>query len=187
MKYYSENNICLEMEEVFSDIIICGGWFSGSFVRERLVREDMNIDIKDIDILIPFDKFKSLKKILVEKHKATYDKLCYDKEDTTAHYHFYIQNYIIDVFSCEDYSYLSPPDVDVNTICWDGEDFITWFNYTEEDEEYYSEYFDVDDIIERCKNKKAIAMTREWISDDDNEYMKPRLDKLRNNGWTIIM
>lgn len=173
------------MEEVLSDIVVHGGWLSGSFVRERLVREDMTVDIKDIDVLIPFSKFKSLKRCLVDKNGATYDKLRYDKEDNIAHYNFYIKDKIIDVFSCESYCYLSPPDVDVNTICWNGEEFVTWFEFSLEDEEYYSEYFDVDDIIERCKNKIAIAMTREWIS-DDNSYMEERLDKLRNKGWNII-
>lgn len=96
-------------------------------------------------------------------------------------------DYIIDVFSCEDDCYLSPPDVDVNTICWDGTEFVTWFEYTYEDEQYYSNSFDIDDIIERCKNKEAIALTREWISDDDPTYMKERLDKLRTKGWNIVM
>jgi hypothetical protein len=176
------------MEEVLSDIIVYGGWLSGSFVRERLVREDMNIDIKDIDVLITFDKFKSLKRMLIDKHGATYTKLCYDKVDIIAHYNFYLYDKIIDVFSCDGYCYLSPPDVDVNTICWNGEEFITWFNFSEDcfSEDFYSESFDIDDMIERCKNKTAIAMTNEWIQDEDNSYMKKRLDKLRDKGWTII-
>jgi uncharacterized protein YkvS len=179
------------LNDIFADIFTNNGWISGSYVREKIIRKDVNSLISDIDILIPFRNFNLLKKTLIEKYSAKYEIIDYNKKDLIAHFHFIIGDYMLDVFSCQDHCYLSPPDVDVNTICWNGSNFVSWFltdDVINESQELYSALFDINSVIDRCKKKDAIALTKEWdfMGKEFNDEIKGRVNKLVRNGWNIL-
>lgn len=92
---------------------------------------------------------------------------------------------IVDIFSSEAYEYLSPPDFDVNTLCWTGEEFTIWYPVREGEGELYGYALDVDSIVKRVLRKEALAMVFEW-SDFDKDYMPDRFYKLVNKGWKIL-
>lgn len=179
------------LNTVLADIFAHNGWLSGSYVRERLIRKDGTSTIGDIDVLIPFKHFNKLKKTLVEKHNAKYEIIDYNQKERIAHFNFFIGGYTFDIFSCEDHCYLSPPDVDVNTLCWTGSQFVSWFftnGVGEENQQLYSVPFDVNSIIERCQKKEAIALCKEWkfMGDEFGKEIQERVDKLASRGWTIL-
>jgi len=183
------------LNTVLADIFAHDGWLSGSYVRERLIRKDGDSIIGDIDVLIPFKHFNKLKKTLVEKHNAKYEIIDYNKKESIAHFHFFIGEYTFDVFSCEDHCYLSPPDVDVNTLCWTGSEFKSWFftdGVVEENQQLYSVLFDGNSIIERCRKKEAIALSKEWnsftqeLNKEFTEQGRHRVAKLVAKGWKIL-
>jgi hypothetical protein len=188
------------LSDILNDIYAHDGWLSGSYVRERLVRQDMTTPVGDIDVIVTYPNLDSLTRMLIDKYDATFDTLDLNEDDGIAHYHFYIGEYTFDLFFNEDHSYLSPPDVDVNTLCWTGTEFTTWYIFsvdgekyyrtgfrvdTRSDEEYYAAQFDIDSIIQRAKHTEAVALTREW-DPDDYERMRARVMKLVNRGWTIL-
>lgn len=172
------------LTDILDDIYANDGWLSGSYVRERLVRQDMTTPVGDIDVIATVPYLDSLSYTLEHKYKATVDTLFEDVG--MAHYHFIIGEYTFDIFFNDDHSYLSPPDVDVNTLCWTGKEFTTWFPFSEADDLYYSASFDINSIMDRARKKEAIAMTREWDNPDYYDEMNKRVMKLVNRGWTIL-
>ncbi len=179
------------INDIFSDIFAYKGWISGSYVREKIIRQDEESSVGDIDILIPFEYFDLLKKTLIEKYKAKYEMIDYDEKESIAHFHFFVGEYTLDIFSCEDHCYLSPPDADVNTLCWTGSKFVSWFligDAVKENERLYSTLFDINSVIERCRKKEAIALTKEWefMGKEFGVEMKERVNKLVSRGWKIL-
>ncbi len=177
--------------DMFSDIFTRNGWISGSYVREKIIRGDDKSSVSDIDILIPFEYFDLLKKRPTEKYNARHELIDYNKEESIAHSHFFIGEYILDIFSCTDHCYLSPPDVDVNTLCWTGSKFVSWFligDAVKENEQLYSVLFDINSVVKRCLKKEGIAFTKEWefIGKEFEVKMKERVNKLVTRGWKIL-
>jgi len=181
------------LEELFNLIFDCNGWLSGSYVRERIIRQDQDSEVGDIDITIPFEYFDELYELLHLNYEVREESLDYDEEGRTALMTFRISTYYFDINSCEDYSYLTYPDVDVNTLCWDGENVTSWLDYNEFDYYKTNTYsFDIKDIVERCKRKECIALVDEWPNNNRKNNIKylndimERVNKLKNRGWKIL-
>jgi hypothetical protein len=165
------------LQRVISAITKAGGYISGSYCRERIVRKDNNSTVHDVDVLITYKLLPELHKILIQDFDAVED--CYDNVPEESYYHgaYIIScNLEIDVFACEYYCYLCPPDVDVNTLCFTGKQIVSWFP---------SLTADIVNIVERCKRKEAIVLRSEWSSEDYG-ILENRLDKLRRKGWKLI-
>jgi hypothetical protein len=160
-------------------------WISGSYVRERIVRKDENSPVSDVDILVEYKNLDPLLEALVEKFRASYYEIDRDEKEPLAHIDLTIGEYKFDIFSCEDHTYLSPPDLDVNTLCWTGSELVSWFDYSYFTMPYS---FDLDSIRERCLQKQAIALTEEWDCDlpGFQEEINQRVQKLRDRGWSIL-
>ena len=175
----------MDLSSLLLDITNYKGWLSGSYVRDVLIRKDPTYVIRDIDVLIPFALHKMLVRVLGRKYNLTKEVIDYNRKEQIAHTHLHFGAIIIDIFSSEMYEYLSPPDFDVNTLCWTGEEFTIWYPVGDDDEEFYGYPFDVDSIIERALRKEAVAMVGEWVN-FDKEYMEERFDKLVLKDWTIL-
>ena len=190
-----------ELSQIQQDIVSYQGWISGSYVRDVFVRQDPTYVIRDIDVLIPFALHKMLVGVLTRKYKLVKRPIDWDPDEEIAHTELQYGEIVIDIFSSEGYEYLSPPDFDVNTLCWTeqssanpsktrcwtGKEFTIWYpgHYGEpSDDEFYGYPFDVNSIIQRAQRKEAVAMTREWIKGDPEMWV--RLNKLQSKGWTIL-
>jgi len=176
----------MDISDLISDITSQDGWICGSYVRDVMIRRDPSYELKDLDVLIPFDMHKFLVEFLENKYGMVSEELDYNEDDEIAHTHLEYKDIIVDIFSSEMYEYLSPLDYDVNSICWNGKEYVSWYpgNYNISDEEYYGYSFDIDDIIERIHKKQAIVMLNEVHEFDDD--MLQRYEKLINKGWTIL-
>lgn len=120
--------------------------------------------------------------MFIDKYNVSYEVIDeIDEDELSAHYEFEVNGSIFDVFAYENYSHYSyccPPDVDVNTLCWNGREYISWFDVEE---------FTVSDIIEKCKRMEAIAMTEKWETDyESKKHYRHRVKKLTDKGWTIL-
>ena len=105
--------------------------------------------------------------------------------DEIAHTQLYFGEIVIDIFSSESYEYLSPPDFDVNMLCWTGSEYTIWYPVREGDEELHGYHFDIDSIIQRVMSKEAVAMIGEWREGDESEIIE-RYNKLVSKGWLIL-
>ena len=175
----------MDISILLQDIVACEGWIAGSYVRDVLVRQDPNYVIRDLDVLIPFELHKKLVTTLMKKYNLDQEVLDYNPDEHIIHTELDSGTVIIDIFSSEEYEYLSPPDFDVNTLCWTGEKFTIWYPVRDNEEELYKYPLDVDSIKQRALANEAIAMMGEW-SDFDKEYMIQRFYKLANKGWSIL-
>ncbi|AQN67952.1 hypothetical protein [Saudi moumouvirus] len=172
------------LDPIFKIIFENKGMLSGSFVRDCIIREQEINPEKDIDVLIPFNKALNLKADLVKHFDAEILEIDYNFEDKIYHFIAYIDIYEFDIFSGgKTRCYLSPPDVDVNTLCWDPWGLEPWYYFCDEDEEKYGYKMGIDDIVQRCLNKQAIAIRSEW---EDEKSLDMRLEKLTQNDWTIL-
>lgn len=166
------------LESIFEVIYDHAGVITGSFVRDCLIRKESISVNRDIDVLVPFSFMKDLETSLIEKFQADMVCLCYNEEDCVCHYLAYIGDYEFDIFSGGDYgvTYLSPPDADVNILCYDGLEYSTWFPL---------ENIDIQDIMKRISEKKALPIYKEW-AEDERDHLQDRLQKLLNKGWEIL-
>ncbi|AVL94494.1 hypothetical protein ma108 [Moumouvirus australiensis] len=173
-----------KLDPIFKIIFENRGMLSGSFVRDCIIREqEINPD-KDIDVLVPFDQVIHLKDDLVKYFGAEIHVIDFNEEDKIYHFIAQINDYEFDIFSGgEICCYLSPPDVDVNTLCWDSFGLEPWYYFCNEDEKKYGHKMRVDDIIQRCMNKQAVVIRSEWENEND---LSIRLDKLIKNDWTLL-
>ncbi|AGF85686.1 hypothetical protein QJ854_gp096 [Moumouvirus goulette] len=173
-----------DLDPIFKIIFENRGMISGSFVRDCIIREQKINPDKDIDILILFDKVLNLKADLIKHFNAKILEMDFNEEDKICHFIAYINDYEFDIFSGGDtYCYLSPPDVDVNTLCWDPFGLESWYYFCDEDEEKYGYEMKINDIVQRCQNKQAVAIRSEW---EDDISLDQRLDKITGNGWTLL-
>lgn len=182
------------LENFFKILFSCNGWISGSYVRDRIIRKDYDSKIGDIDITIPFEYFKDFYEKIHEHYKIYEEDLEIHEETEFALYTFRIDIYYFDVSSTKDYSYYTYPDVDVNTLCWDGEYVTSWFSFEDEEGNFYRNNendifkYTLRDIYNRCKNKECIAMICEWPNNNDKTILKliKRVNVLKNKGWKIL-
>lgn len=148
------------LDLILNDIVNNHGWIAGSFVRDVLIRKDPTYKIRDIDVLIPYNLHQYLVRILSRKHSLKVKPIDINEEEEIAHTELFFGNITIDVFSSAGYEYLSPPDFDVNTLCWTGKEYTIWYpgHYSyPSDEEYYGYDFDVESIVDRIMRKEAIV------------------------------
>jgi len=172
----------LNLEEVFNVFFSHNARISGSYVREKLVRKDEDYEIRDIDIVVPFKHLPALLENLKNKFKSfeiSEDVLDWDEKEPTAHIELTIGGILFDIFSCEDHCYLSPPDFDVNLLCWTGREFTVWSNY------FFEEYDlgSIEDIIERAKRKEALIIEGEWNL--PSKHLERRIEKLTSKNWKV--
>lgn len=127
------------------------------------------------------------------KYKVSKCVLAHNPEEPLAHYRFHVADerpgaWMLDVFACEDHSYLSPPDTDVNTLCWTGKEFIPWYIFGEKDRNLYGMSFAIEEILARGRRKEAVAMVGEWDSEVEEwtEEARERVMKLEEQGWKIL-
>lgn len=170
------------LQQIIDDITNNGGWISGSYVRDFMIRGQTNLElIDDIGILIYVKKFPQLTNMFVNKYGVSPENItCSYKEEKIARYKLDVGTFGFDIFVYAQYAYCAAPDVDVNTICWNGKNFVSWFPY-------YVEGFTIPDIIARCKNMEAVAITEGWLSDiNSQKYYEYRIKNLQDKGWTIL-
>ncbi|BCS82594.1 hypothetical protein QLL95_gp0105 [Cotonvirus japonicus] len=172
------------LETIFPIIFQNNGMLAGSFVRDCIIREEPVDKNRDIDILVPFKNSLGLQKDLVNKFKAKIITNDYNEDDHISHYLALIDGYEFDIFSGDKHfhCYLSPPDVDVNTLIWDCHGLMTWYDLNENKIHGYQ--MEIDDIVQRCLKKQAVVVRDEWI--DDINHLEQRLNKLIKKNWTIL-
>ncbi|AVG46681.1 hypothetical protein [Acanthamoeba polyphaga mimivirus] len=172
------------LETIFPTIFQNGGMLAGSFVRDCIIREEPVDKSRDIDVLVPFENSIKLQKDLMDKYGAEIVTNDYNESDCISHYTALINGYEFDIFSGDRYfhCYLSPLDVDVNTLIWDNHGLMSWYDFDENT--IYGYQMEIDDIVQRCLNKQAVIIRDEWIGDEN--HLEQRLNKLREKNWTIL-
>ena len=162
-------------KEIIADILNSGGWIAGSYCRERLIRQDPESRVGDIDVLISIQKVGQLKDLLMKKYGAQEDCYFSDPDPGMGVYEasFAIDEVKVDIHASETYRFLYPPDVDVNTLCWDGEKFRSWMNeprFSDDNNEVVYSDIDIIKIIERAKNKQVVGLYQYWDNPSYKSY-----------------
>lgn len=182
----------MSLSEILEVVYKHHAWLSGSYVRERIVRQDADSPLGDIDILMEYKDLDPLLAELTDKFASCYYEIDRNEEDEIAHIDLKtnainwpdMEQVQLDIFVCPGYSYLTAPDADVNTLCWTGQEVVSWFKddfqFVDQDAD-----FSLEAIIERCKRKEAVALNSEWLPEYYHE-VKERVDKLVKRGWTIL-
>lgn len=165
----------VQLTEIFKVIYQHHSCLSGSYVRERIVRGDSESMISDIDILAYYDHIGGL----IAEFKEKYVCQVQENDDDEYQANVTIDHFEFDICATESREYYSPPECDVNTLCFDGKEIITWFPQMELESKKYGISMSTSDIIQRCKNKEAVIMFHEFCRID----MEHRISKMRNKGW----
>lgn len=182
------------LNTVFDVIFSHEGWISGSFTRDCLLLEEPISKERDIDVIVPFstdekqNNAESLRDELIHKFNAKIKVNDFQPDEPLFHFQATIDGYTFDIFSCDSNCYLCAPDTDVNTLCWMGDFYCSWMSFGKEEEEFYGVSLSEDAIIERCLKKEAVALTKDWESEDDCvvEHLEERMEKMKRKGWKIL-